>query len=195
MFETTVYDSRKVVAFSRIAGEWGSFSNMFASPLFVNETLVPSSEALYQACKYPLFPQFQREIISQDNGMKAKMVSRNYEVYQRQDWETYKFDIMKWVIMVKLIQNWELMAPLLAKTSGQEIVEYSTKDPEWGAVPTGNHAIIGKNMLGRILMEVRDQFVIPKRKPAFIPPLSIPSFQLLGTNIGRVYPPEFYEDD
>lgn len=195
MIEEKIYDKKNVVSFAKIAGEWGYFSNIYNSALFVNETFIPSVEALYQSCKYPLFPNIQKEILSQNNAMKAKGISRKYYMFQRQDWEDVKFPIMRWCLMVKLIQNWDDLAPLLLKTKGFQIVEYSKKDAIWGAMPYGYDKLKGKNILGRLLMDIRDKYVITNNKPKFIPPLQISSFQLYGINIGRVYSAEYYEED
>ena len=127
--------------------------------------------------------------------MKAKGISRKYYMFQRQDWEDVKFPIMRWCLMVKLIQNWDDLAPLLLKTKGFQIVEYSKKDAIWGAMPYGYDKLKGKNILGRLLMDIRDKYVITNNKPKFIPPLQISSFQLYGINIGRVYSAEYYEED
>lgn len=194
MTDERIYDCRNVVSFAKIADEWGRFSNMYYSALFVNETFIPSVEALYQSCKFPLYPDIQKEIISQDNGMKAKIVSRRYSSYQRQDWDLVKYSVMEWGLMVKLIQDWDEFAPLLKKTEKKEIVEYSSKDAEWGAIRYDDHRLRGKNILGRMLMHIRDEYVTKGIRPQFIPPLQIASFQLYGNNIGRVYPTEYYDD-
>ena len=195
MIEDRIYNKKDIISFAKIAGEWGLFSNMHYGALFVNETLIPSVEALYQSCKYPLYPNIQKEILSQDNAMKAKSIRRQYIRYQRQDWEDVKFHIMRWCLMVKLIQEGDHLAPLLLKTKGLPIVEYSKKDAIWGAMPYGNDKLKGKNILGRLLMDIRDKYILTNKKPQFIPPLQISSFQLYGVNIGRVYPTEYYEDD
>ena len=155
MIDDRIYAKRDVISFAKTTGEWGRLSNMYYGALFVNETVVPSVEALYQACKYPLYPSIQKEILSQDNAMRAKAISRKYSMYQRQDWEEVKCLIMRWCLMVKLIQEWDELAPLLLKTDGYQIVEYSTKDAIWGAMPYDGDKLRGKNMLGRLLMEIR----------------------------------------
>ena len=195
MIEEKIYDKRNIILFAKIADEWGCLSNMCYNALFVNETLIHSVEALYQSCKYPLYPNIQKEILSQDNAMKAKYISRRYTKFQRQDWEDVKFSIMRWCLMVKLIQEWDKLAPILQKTKGYQIVEYSKKDAVWGAMPYGNDKLKGKNILGRLLMDIRDKYILTNKKPQFIPPLQISSFQLYGVNIGRVYPAEYYEED
>lgn len=195
MIEEKIYDKRNIISFAKIANEWGGLSNMCYNALFVNETLIRSVEALYQSCKYPLYPNIQKEILSQDNAMKAKYISRKYAKFQRQDWDDVKFSIMRWCLMVKLIQEWDSFAPILQKTKGYQIVEYSKKDAIWGAMPYGDDKLKGRNILGRLLMDIRDKYILTNQKPQFIPPLQISSFQLYGVNIGRVYPAEYYEED
>src|SRR5690606_2522112 len=134
----------------------GGLSNMAPGfSIFVNEINIPNSEALYQSCRFPLFPDIQEEIISQKSPMDSKKISRKYNQYTRQDWENVKFDIMRWCIHVKLIQNWESFSKVILSTNDKPIVEYSKKDKVWAAVPMQNGVLIGKNALGRLLMEVR----------------------------------------
>lgn len=190
-----IYDKRQIISFAKVTGEWGQLSNMANNSLFVNETFIPSVEALYQSCKYPLFPNIQKEILSQDNPMVAKRVSRKYSALQRQDWDQVKFKVMQWCLMVKLIQQWDVIAPVLLKTEGKAIVEFSSKDPIWGALPYGKDQLKGKNALGRLLMDIREKYVLPDIRPEFIPPLQIASFQLYGINIGRVYSDKYYLSD
>lgn len=194
MVTEKVYNTNEVISFSKISGTWGRFSNMFNNALFVNETFIPSAEALYQSCKYPLYPEIQKEIIDQDNGMKAKKISRAYTKYERQDWETIKFSVMRWTLMVKLLQDWDNLSTLLDKTKDLPIVEISSKDTLWGAVRCAHDKLVGRNILGRLLMDIRNKYVLTYHKPDFVPPLQIPSFQLFGVNIGRVFEADYYND-
>lgn len=64
--------------------------------------------------------------------------------------------IMRWCIRVKLAQNWERFGGLLAETANRPIVEESRKDDFWGAIPGPDGRLVGRNVLGRLLMELRD---------------------------------------
>ena len=89
------YNKKEVITFSKTTAEFGGLSNMASGySLFVNETNIANTEILYQACRFPLFPIIQQEIISQSNPMEAKEISRKYMQYSRQDWDVVKFDIM-----------------------------------------------------------------------------------------------------
>lgn len=106
--EKRIYDPKEVISFRKTTEPFGGLSNMASGySIFINNVIIPSSEHLYQAMRYPLFPEIQHEIISQDNAMKAKMVSNKYkEKYSRPDWEMIQFKVMRWVLEVKLAQNW-----------------------------------------------------------------------------------------
>jgi ribA/ribD-fused uncharacterized protein len=63
-----------------------------------------------------------------------------------------KDDIMREAVLAKFEQHANLRAVLLS-TEDTEIVEKTTRDYYWGCGTDGT----GKNMLGVILMEVRDK--------------------------------------
>ncbi|MDB9327401.1 NADAR family protein, partial [Nodularia spumigena CS-590/02] len=69
----------------------------------------------------------------------------------RKDWEKVKDDIMRKAVLCKFQSHRDIRQILLA-TDNQEIVENSPIDYYWGCGADGS----GKNMLGRILMEVRE---------------------------------------
>ena len=78
----------------------------------------------------------------------AKRIGR--KVNLRADWEDVKCDIMK-ELLKKKFENAELAEKLLA-TGDMELVEGNNHgDRFWGMVNG-----VGKNMLGKLLMEVRD---------------------------------------
>lgn len=65
----------------------GGLSNMARGyPLFVNDLPIQSSEILYQACRYPDYPQIQKEIITLGNPFEAKQIARYYEPKTRSGW-------------------------------------------------------------------------------------------------------------
>lgn len=68
----------------------------------------------------------------------------------RPDWEQVKDDVMRRAVRRKFEAHPELRQVLLA-TGAEPIVENAPKDWYWGCGKDGT----GKNMLGRILMEVR----------------------------------------
>ena len=190
------YLKKEVIAFSKTTGEFGGLSNMAAGySLFVNEINIANTEILYQACRFPLFPKIQEELILQSNPMEAKAISRKYAQYTRQDWELVKFDVMRWCLQVKLLQNLEHFSELLVRTQNSPIVEFSMKDAVWGAVPDGKDCLKGKNALGRLLMELRELYLKKSFDTDTVQSLNIPAFLLFNIPINKVHKPEFVISD
>lgn len=192
---TRKYAMADVISFAKTTARYGGLSNMAPNyPLFVNEVLVYSSESLYQACKFPLFPLIQKEIIEQRNPMVAKEISRKYARFVRDDWEEVKYKVMSWCLKVKLIQNWDTFSDVLISTEKKPIVEYSYKDDIWGAMPEGDY-LVGKNALGRLLMQVRDEYIDKRKQRYKVLPPDIVGFLLFGFPIGIVYGQEYYDHE
>lgn len=70
----------------------------------------------------------------------------------RSDWEEKKVEIMRTALLNKFMQNKNLGLALL-NTLPAHFIEDSSRDTFWGIGEDGD----GKNMLGVLLMEVRDQ--------------------------------------
>lgn len=192
------YNYNDIITFAKTDGKFGGLSNM--SPgftLFINEVNIQSSEILYQACKFSLFPRIQEEIIKTQNPMDAKKISRRYQQYVRQDWEKIKFKVMRWCLEIKLIQNFDKFSELLLSTDNKIIVEFSKRDNVWGAVPTENKNILeGKNALGRLLMELRYKIQSGElNENSVIYPLAISGFNLYDYPIEEIRNINYFIND
>ncbi len=186
--QTRIYNRSESVVFFKTKEQFGGLSNMAGGyPLKVNGVRIPTSEALYQACRFPHRPDIQREIIAQQSPMAAKMKSKRYRHDSRSDWEKVRVDIMRWCLRVKLVQNWEKFSALLLETRNLPIVELSRKDDFWGAKLVDDQTLVGRNVLGRLLMELREE-VHHGGRAAFlrVNPPSIDDFLLLGQPIRPV---------
>ncbi|MEL1245517.1 NADAR family protein [Flavobacterium sp. DGU11] len=191
------YISTEVITFAKTDGKYGALSNMAPHfSLFINEVNIQSSEILYQACKFPLFPALQEEILRSQNPMDAKAISRRYNDRTRQDWDRVKFKIMRWCLEVKLIQNFEKFSGILLSTDNLPIVEYSTKDPIWGALPHNGGILKGVNALGRLLMELREKVregIITNNTIVYPP--NITAFILFNKEIKEIYNDRYFIHD
>jgi len=186
--EIRTYDKQQVIAFKSTKAKHGGLSNMAGGfSLRVNDIIIPSAEALYQACRFPLFPDIQQQIIDQNSPMTAKMISRKNIQYTRQDWEEVKYSIMYWVLQVKLSQNFKNFSNVLHKTNHLPIVELSDKDKDWAVVEIGQNNLSGKNALGRLLMKLRDEYIFKNQFIEVVNPLNIFGFLLYGSEIEHVY--------
>jgi len=84
-------------------------------------------------------------------ALAAKM-GRDRRYPLREDWEWVKDQIMREAVLAKFRQHADLQT-LLLSTGDAEIIEHTKNDAYWGDGGDGS----GLNMLGRILMETRDQ--------------------------------------
>lgn len=169
---------------------FGGLSNMAAGyPLQINGVRILTTEALYQACRFPHMPDVQREIIGQHSPMTAKMKSKPHRKNSRPDWDEIRHKVMRWCLRVKLAQNYEEFGRLLLATRNQPIVEQSRKDDYWGAkvVDDAADTLVGQNVLGRLLMELREKLKDDTEGALkTVPPLGISDFMLLGKPIETV---------
>ena len=119
--------------------------------------------------------------------MTGKRKSKPYRERSRQDWDRLRTKVMRWVLRVKLVQNWQGFATLLLDTGSHPIVEDSRRDDFWGAIAEGTHTLVGRNVLGRLLMEVREQVrSCPREHWHLIRPPNIDNFLLFGQEIEPV---------
>lgn len=185
---TRIYNTKESIVCRKTTEPFGGLSNMASGyALYINEIIVPSSEHLYQAMRYPTHPEIQFEIISQDNAMKAKMISNQYKSkYTRPDWEKIQIKVMRWALEIKLAQNWDKFSKLLEETQNKSIVEYAADDKIWGAKTTSKDALQGVNALGRLLMELREKYVLTNNRLYCVNPPDIPAFLLYNNTIDLI---------
>ncbi len=186
--QVRTYDRARSVVFLKTNERFGGLSNMAGGfPLLVNGMRILTSEALYQACRFPHRPEVQRLILEQTSPMTAKMKSKPYRHDSRPDWDHVRVKIMRWCLRVKLAQNWSTFSALLLETGERPIVEESRRDDFWGASPTAEGTLVGMNVLGRLLMELRELVKTEDRDSLTqVQPLAIPDFLLCEQPIGMV---------
>jgi type I restriction enzyme S subunit len=186
--ETRTYRASEAAVFRRTTETFGGLSNMAPGfPLSVDGIEVRSTEALYQACRFPFLPDLQAMILRERSPMTAKMKARPFRSKTRDDWDVARVRVMRWCLRLKLAQNWHRFSELLLATTGRPIVEDSTRDPFWGARRDENGLLVGCNVLGRLLMELRSEVQQRSRADLLhVSPPRLPSFLLLGRPVGRV---------
>jgi len=154
-----IYEPLQSCVFRKTKEAFGGLANMAAGyPLVINGTKILTYEALYQACRYPHLPEVQSIIIDQKSPMTAKMKSQFYYSQSRTDWENIKIAVMRWSLRVKLAQNFMTFGLLLESTNNKPIVESSKRDNFWGAIKSNDGNLRGLNILGRLLMELRESY-------------------------------------
>ena len=129
-------------------------SNFFEASVSYEGKVYRNAEAAYQAQKDPA--RAGEFIMLKGNDAKAL----GSKVTLRQDWEEIKVQVMYEVVEAKFTQNRNLMQKLI-QTGNAELVHGNIhRDTFWGI-----YGGKGENMLGKILMEIRDeQLAARKRK-------------------------------
>ncbi len=130
---------------------YGCFSNFSAHPFDLDNRRWRTSEHYFQAMKF--YPHWEHinAIGNMPSPMQAAKAGRSRARPLRIDWEEVKNDIMRQALHAKFTQHAEIQKILL-ETGDEDIIENTTKDHYWGCGSTGT----GKNMLGKLLMELRD---------------------------------------
>jgi type I restriction enzyme S subunit len=184
----STYSRNKSAVFLRTAELFGGLSNMAGGyPLSINNIRILTTEALYQACRFPHLPEVQKLIIGQNSPMTAKMKSKPFRKESRPDWDDIRIPVMRWCLHVKLAQNWEKFSTLLLSTENCPIVEESYRDQFWGAKPIDTDSLSGINVLGQLLTELREQLQNHEYHILqTVAPLEIPQFLLVNRPIGMI---------
>jgi ribA/ribD-fused uncharacterized protein len=129
-------------------------SNFYPSKVIYEGVFYVCAENAFQAAK-TLDPSIQQQF-SYLSPVKAKRFGTQVDL--RSDWEEVKVEIMLEIVRAKFIQNVELKKRL-SDTCSEEIMEGNTwHDNFWGVCECEKcGGKIGKNILGRILMKVREE--------------------------------------
>jgi type I restriction enzyme S subunit len=185
--KTRTYSRQEAVSFRKTNEKFGGLSNMAPGfPLEINGVRILTTEALYQACRFPHMPEVQKLILNERSPMTAKMKSKPYRKDSRADWDAIRVPIMKWCLRVKLAQNWVSFGELLLATGDHPIVEDSRKDDYWGAKTVDHDTLSGQNVLGRLLMELREKLKAKPESLKVVEPPPLPGFLLLGQAIPSI---------
>lgn len=137
------------IRFYAVADDHGDFSNFAPYPIRLEGVVWPTTEHYFQAQKF-LDPAVRASIRHSTSPNEAARSGRSRKLRLRSDWESAKVGVMRRAVTAKFAQYPELAAMLTA-TGEAELVEHTDADAFWGDGGDGT----GKNMLGRILMEVR----------------------------------------
>ena len=129
-------------------GKYFFLSNFYEAPVKWKGITYKNNEAAFQSAK--VLDKTLRKEFSNLDPSSAKRKGR--QVKLRPGWDKIKFDIMYDICYEKFSQNEDLKIKLL--NTGEEHLEEGN---DWGDEIWGTVKGKGQNLLGRILMEVRDE--------------------------------------
>lgn len=177
------YPANECIPFNSVHEAWGILGNFYPARLVVEGLEFVNSEQLFQMMKFT-----DTDIllsIYNSRGMKIKYSAKAGEKMglRRSDWGKIIIDCMKFCLQTKYDQCDDFRKALKG-TGGSYIVEdqsgrktVKTVDT-WGTVRFGDR-YIGSNLLGRLLMELRDNGKLDYHLPDDI----FDFIKLLKTNI------------
>ena len=156
-----VYPISQSVFFNKKADDHWILSNMADCPLEIEGVPFKNSEHLFQTLKFAT----SESITAVYQAQNAKMTAKHWQTidgHRRADWGQIVLDVMKFCLQ----QKYELCPEFrkeLDSTKGYNIVELqvnindkeSSRANAWG-VKTKGENYKGPNLMGRLLMELRD---------------------------------------
>lgn len=134
--------------------EFYVLSNFSAFTLLWKGRRFDTVEAAYHWEKFPAYEHIQELIFNAKSAHEAFKYAQQYKRYQREDWDEVKPHVMKLLLRKKVDQH-EYVKRKLLETGKRLLVEDSWRDDYWGWGENRD----GKNMLGRIWMEIREELL------------------------------------
>ena len=164
------YPKDKTAAFCSVDQPWGILSNFGRTPLVVDGIPFDCTEKLFQVMKFTDLES--RKIIYAQKGQPIKMKAKHQEKVGvvRDDWGRIFIDAMKFCLMQKYTQS-ESFKKELERSKGLFIVEQQANPRR----PAGAYSAklsddgntwVGPNIMGRLLMLLRDQGKLEYNLPA-----------------------------
>jgi ribA/ribD-fused uncharacterized protein len=162
--EVTVpyYAIHKDGLISGFFGDYRFLSNFYPleNGVFLSELCFPSVENAYQAAKWP---ERERTRFINISAGESKKLGKQAPNFNGAKWNKKKYDIMAELVRQKFANN-NILKKKLLLTDGFILEEMNSwGDMFWGV----NINRFGENNLGKILMNIRDNFIQLEKKDNF----------------------------
>lgn len=143
-----------MIKFYKIKDSYGCFSNFSGHQIIIDNKVYKTSEHRYQSMKFATTdPAYAELIRNAPSPKEAAAFGRTVRTpAMREDWDEVKNNIMKEVLLKKF-ETHPGIRKILLDTGNEELCENSSTDSYWGCGSDGK----GKNMLGVLLQEVREE--------------------------------------
>lgn len=152
------YPKDDCISFLHVSDEYGIFSNFGNTPIIVNGITFKNVEQLFHILKFTDAESIN--LLYHSNGLILKRIALQRENLglRRTDWGMIIIDVMKCCLLLKYNQC-ALFREKLNQSKNFVIVEEAPKNKKnadtWNAKNTGS-CFEGSNLMGRLLMELRD---------------------------------------
>lgn len=142
---------------------YGVFSNLYKRPIIFEGVEYQTSEHAYQAGKARK-ESVKKWLMDAPSPSLLAMAAHGLYVWDiSPDWSKTKFDRMRGVLLAKFTQHDDLRE-LLMSTENARLVEVAKVDNAVNRL-WGEFNGVGKNMLGVLLMELRDKLRAEVKAP------------------------------
>jgi len=133
--------------------EYYVFDNFSSFQVEYRGKVYPTSEHAYQSSKFvKTDPELAEKIRNAKSAHEAFKLAEANKNKREENWDDIKLGVMKKILHCKVSQHEYVMKKLL-QSGNREIVEDSWRDDYWGWGEDRK----GKNMLGKLWMEVRNE--------------------------------------
>ena len=171
-YSIETYPASECVTIHKVSEPWGIFGNFARTPIIIDEVMFKTSEQLFQLMKF----KDKEPVLAVYNANNPKMTTKHWEkTHRRSDWGQMVVDAMKFCLTKKFEQSEDFRAEL-ERSRDKFIVEdqtsFTKKTPDtWGVKQQGDN-FVGPNLLGRLLMELRDNgkldYILPADAMSFM---------------------------
>ena len=164
-YSVETYPAKDCVKIHKVSEEWGVFCNFARTPISFEGRTFKTSEQLFQLMKFK-DEEVVKAVYAANN---PKMTAKHWEkTHRRADWGQMIVDAMKFCLQMKYQQS-QAFRDALEESKGRYIVEDQTtfrklQPDTWGVKPVGDD-FVGPNLLGRLLMELRDNGKLEYKLP------------------------------
>lgn len=166
------YPAEQTIGFTSTTAEWGILSNFAKTPMVVNGIEFACVEQLFHYIR--LNNEEERtEYLKLIPNLGLKMKAKAFEKrgIERADWKGIAVDVMRFCLNHKY-QSSEEFRRALADSGSKYIVEDESnrkkKPDSWGAAfDVDTNEYYGKNIMGRLLMELREKGMLEYSKFEF----------------------------
>ena len=138
------------IKFNKVNEPYGCFSNFAQYPIFINDKEWPTNEHFFQAQKF-MGTLHEEEIRAVSSPIEAAKMGQEKDRPLRSDWNLVRDEIMRLAVKAKVEQH-KVVRDILLSTGNCTLIKHTSNDFYWADNGDGG----GKNMLGIVLMEIRN---------------------------------------
>ena len=137
-------------------GYYAFLSNFYRTSIAIDGIIYPTAEHAFQSYKSDEH-EYKLEVSRADKPSDAKKIGRRIKLIP--DWNEKRVDYMRLVVGYKFNQNNDLRDMLIATANTYLIEDNYWHDNFWGNCKCSKCYEPGFNMLGKILMELRESYL------------------------------------